>query len=147
MITSECIHRMALSAALLVLPLILYCSEITGNPHPEIGSTVQAETVASSVLPAQGTAKKEKAGAGNNPGWYEKQRTERLLTSMPRTPADESRLSKSYLDFWVSIISAFSCDIDFILWLLNRQSFPGLYFFNSFFGCCADFIVFIPAPI
>jgi hypothetical protein len=73
MITSECIHRMALSAALLVLPLILYCSEITGNPHPEIGSTVQAETVqaetvASSVLPAQGTAKKEKAGAGNNPG-------------------------------------------------------------------------------
>ena len=66
MITSDCIHRMTLSAALLVLPLIIYCSEISGNPHPEVGSTVRAETVASSVAPAaQGTSKKEKAGAGN----------------------------------------------------------------------------------
>jgi len=64
MITSQWIQRVALSAALLVLPLILYCGEIAGNPHPEVGSTVQAETVTSSVLPAaDGASKKE--GAGN----------------------------------------------------------------------------------
>lgn len=64
MITSDCIHRMTLSAALLVLPLIIYCSEISGNPHPEVRAAVQGETVASSVLPAaHATSKKEETGA------------------------------------------------------------------------------------
>jgi hypothetical protein len=66
MITSQWIQRVAFSAALLVLPLILYCGEIAGNPHPEVASTVQAETVTSSVLPAAGgTSKKEEAGNRN----------------------------------------------------------------------------------
>ena len=66
MITNDCIQRMALSAALLVLPLIFYCSEIAGNPHPEVGATVQAGTVEASVLPAtEGTLKKEVSGDTN----------------------------------------------------------------------------------
>lgn len=49
MITSQCIQRVALSAVLLVLPLIIYCSEIVGNPHPEVGSAEQAKAVTSPV--------------------------------------------------------------------------------------------------
>jgi hypothetical protein len=52
MINSHCIQRMALSAALLVLPLIIYCSEIVGNPYPAVGSAEQAKAVASPVSSA-----------------------------------------------------------------------------------------------
>lgn len=54
MITSQCFQRMALSAALLVLPLIIYCSEIVGNPNPAVGSADQVKTVTSSVTSATG---------------------------------------------------------------------------------------------
>jgi hypothetical protein len=66
MITSQWTQRVALSAALLVLPLILYCGEIAGNPHPEAGSTVQAETVTSSVLPAAAGASKKEEDRNRN---------------------------------------------------------------------------------
>lgn len=62
MITSQCIQRMALSAALLVLPLIIYCSEIVGNPNPAIGSADQVKTVATPVSSAtSGASKKDEA--------------------------------------------------------------------------------------
>ena len=44
MITSQCIQRMALSAALLVLPLIIYCGDIVGNPQNTAGTAEQAGT-------------------------------------------------------------------------------------------------------
>lgn len=48
MITSHCLQRMALSAALLVLPLLNYCGEISEKPYPEAGSVEQVEPVTSS---------------------------------------------------------------------------------------------------
>jgi hypothetical protein len=54
MITSQYIQRMALAAVLLVLPLIIYCSEIVGNPNPSIGSADQIKTVTTPVSPAAG---------------------------------------------------------------------------------------------
>jgi hypothetical protein len=48
MYTSQWIQRIALSAALLVLPLIIYCSEISESPHPGVGSAGQTEAVPSS---------------------------------------------------------------------------------------------------
>ena len=52
MITSQCIQRMTLSAALLVLPLIIYCSEIVGNPHPAVQSAERVQTLTSPVTSA-----------------------------------------------------------------------------------------------
>ncbi|MEJ2659954.1 MAG: hypothetical protein P8Z73_04410 [Desulfobacteraceae bacterium] len=62
MITGQCIQRMALSAALLVLPLILYCSEIVGNPHSAVESADQVKTVTSPESSgAHRTSKEEEA--------------------------------------------------------------------------------------
>lgn len=64
MITSQYIQRMALAAILLVLPLIIYCSEIIGNPNPAIGSADQIQTVVTSVSSGTGgLLKKDKAPA------------------------------------------------------------------------------------
>jgi hypothetical protein len=52
MLTGQWIQRFALSSALLVLPLIIYCSEISENPHSELGSAGQTEAVTPSVPPA-----------------------------------------------------------------------------------------------
>lgn len=49
MITSQCIQRMALSAVLLVLPLVIYCGDIAGIPHQTVGSAEQTSTATSSV--------------------------------------------------------------------------------------------------
>ena len=49
MITSQCIQRMALSAALLVLPLIIYCGDIAGNQHSTAETIEQAGTAAPPV--------------------------------------------------------------------------------------------------
>lgn len=59
MITSQCMQRMALSAVLLVLPLIIYCSEIVGNPHSAVESAHQVKTVTSSVTSAVHRPSKE----------------------------------------------------------------------------------------
>jgi hypothetical protein len=65
MITSQSIQRLALSAALLVLPLIIYCSEISGSPQPEAGSADKVETVTSAASSAaDGISKKDEAQTG-----------------------------------------------------------------------------------
>lgn len=52
MITSQSIQRLALSAALLVLPLIIYCSEISGSPQTADGPADKVETVTSAASSA-----------------------------------------------------------------------------------------------
>lgn len=59
MITSQSIQRLALSAALLVLPLIIYCSEISGSPQPVVGSADKVETVTSAVPSAADSISKK----------------------------------------------------------------------------------------
>lgn len=62
MITSQSIQRLVLSAALLVLPLIIYCSEISGSPQPEVESADKVETLSSNASSAAGgISKKDEA--------------------------------------------------------------------------------------
>ena len=54
MITSQCIQRLALSAALLILPLIIYCGDMAGNPHQADGSAQRDQTATASLPSAAG---------------------------------------------------------------------------------------------
>lgn len=64
MLTGQWIQRLALSAALLVLPLIIYCSEISENPHSAAVSASQTEAATSSVpFATDGAPGKEKSQA------------------------------------------------------------------------------------
>ena len=68
MITGQCIQRLAFAAALLVLPLIIYCSEIAGNPYPVAGSAGQGETVAPSSAPSVPPATGRSSVQDKSPG-------------------------------------------------------------------------------
>ena len=74
MTTSHSIQRLALSAVLLVLPLIIYCSEISGSPQSSVGPDEKVETVTSAASSAvDGVSKKDNA------------RTRRVLADMDGT--------------------------------------------------------------
>jgi hypothetical protein len=50
--TSRSIHRMLFSAALLLLPLLNYCSDMVGTPYPDIRPVDQVETFSTPVSSA-----------------------------------------------------------------------------------------------
>jgi hypothetical protein len=61
MITSRSLHRLIFSAALLLLPLLSYCGEMTGASYPEVGPADQVDTLTTSVEPAPQAAQERKA--------------------------------------------------------------------------------------